>query len=164
MNGRFWTPAPDDTAGSCAPFRARQSLESPMIFDFILAQLDGELARLERLRAIVAGLGTPPAVALVLPEPAPEPEQPSGRRDRPRKDAGAPPQQRLPKPRTPEGRALTNVIPAGPVVVSAAALKEKATQRTLSTQAIPETPEPDPESLLRELSQRWGTGASAHPA
>ena len=140
-----------------------------MIFDVILAQLDGELARLQQLRAIVAGLSKPAAVAVALPEPypAPEltPEQPSRRRGRPRKSiAAGPPTRRIPKPRAPETRALTNAIPARPVVVSAAALQEQQAQRKLLPAKVPESPSPDPETLLRELSRRWGTGASASPA
>lgn len=141
-----------------------------MILATILGQLDGELARLQQLRAIVAGLGTPLAVTLALPEPAlspdPKPEQPFRRRGRLSKSAADGPVRRTPKPRTSEARALTNAIPAGPVVVSAAALRQKEAQRSLLTGATSATPalDPDPEGLLRELSQRWGTGASAHPA
>lgn len=49
--------------------------------------------------------------------------------------------------------ALTAAIPAGPVVVSASALKEAAEHKLLPA-AAPETPDVDPEALLRELSQR----------
>ncbi len=159
-----------------------------MIFEYILGQLDGELARWRQLRVIVAKLATPaiqvapflksaaepvqvpepelltPAVeAAPLPETTPAPLQglehssPTPARRRPRlfKSRG-----RVPTPRAPEITALTGVIPAGPVVVSATVLREREAERQRTASAINSQPL-DPEVLLRELSQRWGTGASA---
>lgn len=136
-----------------------------MIFDYILAQLDGELARWQQLRAIVATLETPADIAVALSKPALGPLPaltPATLPRRRRPGAAGPRSHRVSRLWTPEPKALTNVIPAGPVVVSAAALREQATQPKLLPAPVPETP--DPESLLRELSQRWGTGATPHPA
>ena len=153
-----------------------------MILAFILAQLDEELALLHQLRAIVAALETPavlasplqsqyrslalpPDVAPRLPEPVPSPvlivEPPPVSQVRPRQRTSGLHIPRYSKHPTPAPRALTNAIPAGPVMVSAAVLQEQEAKRKLLQEKIAETPALDPEALSRELSQRWGTGTSA---
>ena len=139
-----------------------------MIFAFIISRLDGELARLQQLRVIVAGLARTAPLATVLAELAPALDPKTEQATRPqvrsrREPAGVPVRRSL-KLRTSEPRPLAGAIPVGPVVVSAAALKMQDVQRKVLPETASERSAVDPEALLRELSYRWGTGASTHLA
>ena len=144
----------------------------------IIEELDSELARLQSLRSIVAGLGrTPEAVAGLISSStavtgheqtavpvAPEFEQPKPPR-KTRADAGKPRELRARKSRTiSEPRAFATAIPSGPVVFSPTQLAEEKARRAES-KGLPAAPESvqtaeDLDALTRSLAARWNTGTA----
>lgn len=152
-----------------------------MLLQQIIHQLDGELVRLQSLRGIVAGLSKSAAIVRSL-EPKIDkllkaevkvPEPPA-RRGRPRKnvEAPVPAPSKLRVPRMPrlgrstEPTALAKFTPAGPVVVSAAALAKERETRVSAKAAAPKGHDADrkvevrPEMFARQLAARWLTPAT----
>ena len=133
-----------------------------MVFAYILAELDRELDRLGRLRAIVAGLErVSPVVEARVGSPvtffAPELPKPVRYRSRlPRIASRRAPKQMISRP---EPRALAATIPTAPVVIPAAVVRERELQRALRPSAP--AAELAPEALLKELTARWAPNGRA---
>lgn len=144
-----------------------------MLLQQILAQLDIELERLQKLRAVVAGLRRP---ARRAPKLAPEPDPvPAIEPAAPSPVSKEEPHRRVrrwrisPRPtRTPaspksvravETTALTSAIPAGPVIVSATDLareRERRAKVRLAAVAAPAVREEvNLEALTRDIAARW---------
>lgn len=142
----------------------------------IVEEVDRELARLQSLRSIVAGLSRSPEVVAGLissPVVLPKREAPAAssalaiRQPKPprktRADAGKPRERRSAKPRSvSEPHAFAATIPSGPVVFNPVRLAEEKTKRE-QAQDAPVNTEPDRSSedldeLSRSLAARWSTG------
>ena len=150
-----------------------------MLLQHIVQQLDAELDRLHSLRKLVVTLQRSPVAVRNLdqqihdavapaPEAAPVRElvQKPRHRGRPRKPE--PPAAKMPSKRRtsapPEPSALTSAIPAGPVVISAAALARERTARQEAAAAAHEAslaPESNPETMVQDLTARWLSGSGA---
>lgn len=154
-----------------------------MLLQRIVAQFDAELERLRQLRAIVAGLHSAPIVLAALDaEPVPPIEARTEssdehtsldpvaalvsvplQRERATRRVYGMPRQRVARRVTPERMpgptALTSVIPAGPVIVSAKALAAEMETRSKSRCAVAtlQTAPEDTkiESLTKDLADRW---------
>jgi hypothetical protein len=114
-----------------------------MLLQSIVQELDCELARLERLRSIVAGLSRTPAFVRRLTQSvetvpiSAKVSVPLGKRPgRPRRTEASPRIARAVKPEPePAERALARSIPAGPVVINPARLAEERARRQQSREA-----------------------------
>lgn len=150
-----------------------------MLLQQIVEKLDAELDRLRAIREIVSRLQSEPVVLIPdpivveaaapeeLPQaPAAEPES-APKRPRVAKKATAKLTPRSTGRRgrgpAPEAHALAKAIPAGPVVVSAAALakeRQARTNRPAEYSDVPARPEPGSlGALIRSMELR-----SAHPS
>lgn len=146
-----------------------------MLLQKIVQQMDIELDRLYKLRAIVAELAHPvasfqeiapevEAASPVVEAPTQERSLPSLRRTR----AYAPRGPRAKSSPTPEATALSSRIPTGPVVVSAQSLARERESRTpvipkpeTSTPTAPAVDAQGSENMARDLARRWLTNGDA---